>query len=344
MATIKEIAKAAGVSIGTVDRVLHNRGMVNAQTKERIERVMKELDYRPNHVAQGLAVRKKKLKIGFFIPETKGHPFFAKVRMAAEQKARELEQYGVCVAFFDLDTTGRVIAPPGLDVKAASEEQDGYVMLGLDTPLVRNFLKKSERRRKPVMFYNACVPEAEYIGYIGCNYEDSGRLAAGLAALAGGDDARVCIFSEGGDSPIESYRERLRGFCEEVRTRYPAMRILDVRAIGEGQKENETAVRQLFLDFPDVNLIYVINPADYGICREIARADKARQVRIITNDLVAEQEELMRAGVISATICQEPEKQGELSLELLFRYLAYGTLPEKKTYYTNLSIHIAQNS
>lgn len=65
MATIKEIAEKAGVSIGTVDRVLHNRGMVNAQTKERVETVMKELNYRPNQVAQGLAVMKKKLKIGF---------------------------------------------------------------------------------------------------------------------------------------------------------------------------------------------------------------------------------------------------------------------------------------
>ena len=55
MATIKDIAQKAGVSIGTVDRVLHNRGMVNEQTKQRILAVIKELDYHPNQAAQGLA-------------------------------------------------------------------------------------------------------------------------------------------------------------------------------------------------------------------------------------------------------------------------------------------------
>ena len=82
MATIKEIAEKAGVSIGTVDRVLHNRGMVNAQTKERVETVMKELNYRPNQVAQGLAVMKKKLKIGFFIPGEECRCVYATVAMA----------------------------------------------------------------------------------------------------------------------------------------------------------------------------------------------------------------------------------------------------------------------
>ena len=65
MATIKDIAREAGVSIGTVDRVLHDRGMVSPETKARILDVMKELDYKPNHAAQGLAIRKKKLKLGF---------------------------------------------------------------------------------------------------------------------------------------------------------------------------------------------------------------------------------------------------------------------------------------
>lgn len=344
MATIKEIAKAAGVSIGTVDRVLHDRGMVNEKTKERVLAVMRELDYRPNHAAQGLAARKKKLKIGFFIPETRKHPFFAKVREAAEKKAHELEQYGVRVHFYDLNIVGKTFLPPGPDGKAVIAEQDGYVVPGMEARLVRELLKLAENQGKPVAFYNACIPDAEYISYTGCNYYDSGRLAAGLSALAGGEAARVCIFTEGGESPVESYRERLRGFCEEMKTRYPAMRVLDTRAIGAGQKENEAAARQLFLDFPDVNLVYVINPADYGICREIARADTGRQVRIITNDLVAEQEQLMREGVISATVCQEPEKQGEQPLEFLFRYLAYGTRPKEKIHYTDLSIHIAQNS
>lgn len=68
MATIKDIAREAGVSIGTVDRVLHDRGMVSPETKARILDVMKELDYKPNHAAQGLCHPKKELKTWLFDP------------------------------------------------------------------------------------------------------------------------------------------------------------------------------------------------------------------------------------------------------------------------------------
>ena len=99
MATIKDIAREAGVSIGTVDRVLHDRGMVSPETKARILDVMKELDYKPNHAAQGLAIRKKKLKLGFLIPDDKDHPFYLDIKKAAMKKAEELKQYGVQVLF-----------------------------------------------------------------------------------------------------------------------------------------------------------------------------------------------------------------------------------------------------
>ena len=48
MATIKEIAALAGVSRGTVDRVLNDRGAVNPETAEKIRKIAKELDYKPN--------------------------------------------------------------------------------------------------------------------------------------------------------------------------------------------------------------------------------------------------------------------------------------------------------
>lgn len=61
--TQKQIAELAGVSVGTVDRALHNRGRVDPKVAERIRQIAKELDYRPNTVAKGLSIRKRNLKI-----------------------------------------------------------------------------------------------------------------------------------------------------------------------------------------------------------------------------------------------------------------------------------------
>lgn len=349
MATIKEIARKAGVSIGTVDRVLHNRGMVNEQTKERIEAVMKELHYRPNQVAQGLAVMKKKLKIVFFIPDVTDHPFFHDVACAARKKARELEQYGVQVTFIQMGISEDPMASNGmfcsLDGKVCESEllgQDGIVMMGIDTPAARNYLEFASQSEIPVVFYNTFLPGQDFLAYVGCDYVKSGRLAAGLAALAGGEEARICIYSEGNGS-ISSHRERVEGFCQEVSLRYPQMKILDIGLIDNSQERNEWMAQEMLCKYPDVNIVYVVNPRDYGICRAIASADSKRQVRIITNDLVESQVELVRQGIISATICQEPQKQGEHPLEILFQYLAYGKVPKERMCYTNLSIHIAQN-
>lgn len=342
MATIKDIAREAGVSIGTVDRVLHDRGMVSPETKARILDVMKELDYKPNHAAQGLAIRKKKLKLGFLIPDDKDHPFYLDIKKAAMKKAEELKQYGVQVLFKVLTESTAAHFFSSFDTMLSEEEIDGVIMpgfRGLDASSLFHTLKD---RNIPFVFYNGLSEVRNCLAYVGCNYIDSGRLAAGLSALLGKEDARVCIYSEGSEG-IPSHTDRIRGFKKEAADRYPDMKILDIRPISANQIDNFLSAQEMFRMFPDVNIVYVVNPADYGICEAICRADKNHQVRIITNDLVARQIPMIDQGIISATICQEPEKQGEMPLEILFRYLAYGTAPKEKMCYTNLSIHIAQN-
>ena len=100
MATIKEIAKRAGVSIGTVDRVIHNRGKVAPEKKERILKIIEELDYQPNDAAQRLTLLKKRIRFTFFVVDPTEHPFFEDVLKGAKQKAAELAQYGIEVDFY----------------------------------------------------------------------------------------------------------------------------------------------------------------------------------------------------------------------------------------------------
>ena len=57
--TIKDIARMAGVSAGTVDRVLHNRGDVSSKSKAKVQKVLDEIHYQPNVFAIGLAAKKK---------------------------------------------------------------------------------------------------------------------------------------------------------------------------------------------------------------------------------------------------------------------------------------------
>ena len=102
MATIKQIAKLAGVSIGTVDRVLHERGGLAPDTKARVQAAIEELGYVPNQTAQSLAVYKKRLHILCFIIESPLSPFFHVVNKAIRRKADSLNQAGVRVTLVNM--------------------------------------------------------------------------------------------------------------------------------------------------------------------------------------------------------------------------------------------------
>lgn len=345
MASIKDIAKEAGVSIGTVDRVLHHRGRVSDETKARIEAVMEELKYKPNQLAQGLAVNKKKLNLCFLVLDSERNPYYYDVKKAAEKRAAKLKQYGVTVniCVIDPDQAMRSCLPE--DVTEALEHTDGIATIGFAMPQFVEKFKQARDKNIPIVFYNSRLDEIESLAFVGCNYINSGRLAAGIAARIGGTDARIGVFSEGYDrnSEIVSYSERMVGFQKEIEEQYPSMSIVDTRNIELDFRQNIETVKDVLRMHPDMNIAYIVNPADYKICEEIYKADKEHKIKIITNDLVGRQIDMVKHDIISVTICQEPEKQGDKPLDILFQYLAYGIKPKEVNIYTKLSIHIAQN-
>ena len=97
MATIKEIADLAGVSRGTVDRVLNKRGSVNPQTAEKVLEIAQALDYKPNRAGLVLAAQKKNLKLGVIL-FGEGNPFFDEVIDGIHHKEEELACYNCTVS------------------------------------------------------------------------------------------------------------------------------------------------------------------------------------------------------------------------------------------------------
>ncbi|GEN88151.1 LacI family DNA-binding transcriptional regulator [Oceanobacillus sp. FSL W8-0428] len=87
MATIREVAKLAGVSVATVSRVMNKNGYINEKTKEKVEAAIKELDYRPNDVARTLFKGTSKM-IALFVPDIM-NPFFPELARAVEDTANK---------------------------------------------------------------------------------------------------------------------------------------------------------------------------------------------------------------------------------------------------------------
>lgn len=88
VATLKDVAKESRLTVGTVSRVLNNRGYISEKTRERVYQVMKELNYQPNEMARSLSTQKSKT-IGVIIPKIE-HPYFSKMISCLENAASEM--------------------------------------------------------------------------------------------------------------------------------------------------------------------------------------------------------------------------------------------------------------
>ena len=92
--TIKDVARLANVSIGTVDRVLHNRGRVSLKNMERVKAAVKKLNYRPSMIARALVSKKSAIKIGLSYPLVE-KDFWAELDAGIEAAKSELRPFGV---------------------------------------------------------------------------------------------------------------------------------------------------------------------------------------------------------------------------------------------------------
>lgn len=350
MVTIKDIAKKAGVSRGTVDRVLHDRGKVAPEKEKKIRRIAQELGYQPNIAGKGLAARKKHIRIGFVYISSDWAPFHGVIYESARQYARrELLPFGVEVHFFPFDLKDYEENFRTWDqkfIKAVREQRiNGLVVVGMIGGHLRQVLEQNGIADIPFVLYNQNEDVKGKLAYVGCDYERAGRLACGLAALMTKNKAHVGIVSLD-DGNMQSSLNRVVGFEAEIRERYPQIQIVEkyFTANVEEMSELFAEVQQMMERHPDMDVLYLANPGDYSLCQSIRRSGKTSDVRIITNDLVTEcQREMVKNGTIDATICQEPEKQGVKPLEILFNYLALGILPETEWYKTELSVRIGQN-
>lgn len=302
---------------------------------EKIRQIIKELDYKPNSIGQGLVIRKKNLKFSFFIPDTNSHPFFVDVLKGAKRKAVELEQYGIKVMFHIMDFKKQAVDLEGF-------ETDGLVLVGTADACTLELADWARENGRPVVCYNIPLPDSNYLAYVGCDYIQAGKLAAGLCALISDGKGKVGIISED-DGKVLSFRQRVLGFRKEVNNKYPDMEILDVYTAGVGSGGIREAVCRMLWEHPEMNTVYFINPGDYSACKMIHDAAQHPKVKIITNDLTEGQRQMVKNETITAAICQEPEKQGALPLEILFQYVVNGIIPEEKDIFVTLSIHIAQN-
>lgn len=337
MATLKEIADLAGVSRGTVDRVLNHRGSVNPQTEQKILEIVQELDYKPNKAGIVLAARKKNLKLGVVLLGL-GTVFYDEILVGVREKALELSEYNCSVLVrqteYDLQQQLNAIE------ELVSEGINGLAISPYNDNAVREKINELCGKGIPVVTLNTDIKNSRRIAYIGCHFYRSGETAGGLMHLM--THGPVCVGIISGSQNILCHTERIAGFSHATAS-YGDIRIVDTINNNDDENESYLLTTALLARHPEINALYFTAGGVCGGCRAVTDAGRGEGMTIITYDMVNTTKEFIEKGLIAATICQQPFIQGSKPLAILFTYLTTGDLPTVENDYVNIDIRIKEN-
>lgn len=324
--TIKDIAEMSGVSIGTVDRVLHNRGNVSKKSLEKVNAVLAGIDYEPCAIAKALSSRKKNIIIGVTYPEIEC-AFWNEVKIGIAAAEHFLEPYGVSIVV----RTSADYNPEGQ--KAAIKELVSLGVSGIILGAVENFSLKGVEDYIPENIPFATVinkttsPRALF--HVGPDDLRIGELAARLINLfSSSSKVNTVIISSNGQ--FIGSQLRIAGFISKATQELGNLNITQT-ILADGITDNEldgdiyAKVMDTLVRYPNTNAFYIMNGIFDGAARAIRDSGRG-DIILVAHESTKNLKEYLEKGIVKATIYQHPAKQMWIAIKLFYKYLVEGRL------------------
>jgi len=326
---IKDIAEIANVSVGTVDRVIHKRGEVSARTRQRIEQLLEEFNYKPDMAARSLAL-KREIHLAVMMPRVvNDHSFWELPRMGIAQAVEELEQYQVHLHYFYFDQ----VDPLGFSSQVRDfpfERLEGLLFAPVFREESLAFLEACSSQNLPVVLFNSFLDAASVKSFVGQDAYRSGYVAAQLInyGLQPGSDVAIVNLSARKDHYTHIV-ERERGFRDYFSDLDQGKRHLvsidlngaDDLLLGDKLKEICTSNR--------IGGLFVSNSRVHKVARCLEETGR-RGIRLVGYDLLPENIRFLKRDVIDFLISQKPEEQAFLGLKSLFNLVAFNREAQSK--------------
>lgn len=338
MVTIKEIADLCGVSRGTVDRVLNNRGSVKSEKKELILKVAREMNYTPNPAGRALAARKLKPVVAIVMP-VMDIVFFDDVIKAMQKAAASYAMYGLQIEWhitkgYDAETQCRQLA-------ALHGKVNAVILMPINDERVSDEIKKLTANGVFVITINNDIENSTRNCYVGTDYFNGGLTAGALLQMLNRHELNIGVTL--GSLRVLGHAQRLSGFRRSL-SKNKAARII---AVNEDQDDEILSYEKnlaMLREHPEINALFAATSGGaYGACRAIMACGRERHISVIVFDTLSTTKEMMEKGVVQATIYQHPRRQGQIAMQIVFDYLINGKEPEKELNLLTNEIRILEN-
>lgn len=317
--TISDIAKLVGVSKGTVDRVIHERGKVSKTAYEKVTKILKEINYQPNLIARNLK-KNKIYRIAVVLPNPEIDGYWVTCIDAIDTILSEFQAFGIAIEshFFDPKSTDSFSEAHTIVLKSKPE---AVLLAPLFKKEALNAIENYTLSHILVATFNNRIDTLNNKSFIGQNLHQSGRVAAKLLANS--------IYTKG-DLVIvhidEKYKQALyiqekeKGF----RNYFESFPLLQNKIIT--LKLKRTNLEKQIVDFlkRNTNLagIFVSTSKAYEIIPLIKKY-ATHKIAVVGYDLLPENIEFLKDESIDFLIHQNPKQQVYLGLKTLAEHLLF---------------------
>lgn len=319
---IKDIAKLANVSVGTVDRVIHNRGEVAAESYQRVMAILETTGYKPNLLARTLGSNKT-FNVAALVPNPQQDEYWDQSDQGLKQAELEWQQYGVQLKIFHFDLYDKTsFAERG--EKLIASKPDAVLTAPIFYQEAKAFFKSCDALKIPFVMVNNNIEEEGSMAFIGQDLYQSGRLGAELlhwnnqtpgtyAILHVYDDIHNSVHLNEKEKGFRDY------FSEHGDDKFKTIS-LDLNHTHEATLEKE--LNDVLARHELRGILVTTSRGAYIVSKLIEKKGK-NGLRFVAYDMLKQNLHYLKLGIIDFLINQNSKRQAFMGVSQLANHLLF---------------------
>jgi LacI family transcriptional regulator len=317
---IKDIAREAGVSAGTVDRVLHSRGKVSEVALAKVMAVLNNIEYKPNPIAQMLGAFRS-YQVAALLPNPKTDEYWSMAMKGIAKGATEWSRYGIHVQTFGFDTKDKASFE-----KAAEElfksNPDGIITAPIFYHETLPFFESCREKGIPYVLFNTQIKEADPLAFYGQDLYQSGRVAAELLSL--GHDSGEFGILHFDEDPSDSVHllEKEKGLRNFIAEKMGPAPIHSLNRINSSDAQFKYYFQELISN-PNLKGLFASTSMGTSLAAELLHQYGKNSIRLVGYDLLEVNVQFLKSGIIDFLIHQNPTQQALLGLTCIANHLVF---------------------
>lgn len=317
---IKDIAEKAGVSVGTVDRVLHDRPNVSQKARDKVEHVLNEINYQPNMYASALASNKK-YQFHCLLPHHESSPYWIDVEEGLKQATANRRDFHISlgVTYYDQFQEASFVEAAE---EALSTQPDGMVIVPQEYEVTKAFCQQLSNRNIPFIFLDSNLSDIDALSFYGQEPIKSGQFAARMFMLQAAGSTEVLLIRLINNGRLASKQQEYReiGFRQYMREYYPNCRIVEMNLQMNTEEEYDQQLDDFFALHPNLRHGITFSSRVFIVGEYLLQANR-RGIRLMGYDALSRNLECLQKGVVNFLIAQHSWRQGYDCIESLFNHL-----------------------